>query len=160
MVWRKDGAMLEKQKTRHEVQTVSSGFGGGEAMIAIYVPYGTVSVPEAVYSRIDEWARWARPRIGIDPRGCCASAEGRFVSTYPDAERCANIVQHDLDSVLAVERIVCNRLPKIAQKLIVRHFVNLHAPQAIARSLGIHRTRYGDEIRRAILMVKNNLTRA
>ena len=160
MVWRKGDAMLERQKTRREVQTVSSGFGCGEAMISIYVPYGTVSVPAAIYARLDEWARWARPRIGLDSHGCCASAEGRFVSRHPDAERGACAIEHDLTAVLAVERVVCTRLPPVSKKIIVRHFVLLNTPQAIALSLGIHKARYGDEIKRAVLMVKNNLTRA
>lgn len=129
-------------------------------MIAIYVPYGTVSVPAAVYSRLDEWARWARPRIGLDSHGNCASAEGRFVSRFPGNESDSGVIQYDLLSVLAVERVVCTRLPQVSKKIIVRHFVLLNTPQAIARKLGIHRDRYGDELRRAVLMVRNNLTHA
>ena len=140
------------------MQTIQSGFASSEAMICIYFPYGPVSVPAAVYSRLDEWARWVRPRVGFDSHGRCASAEGRFVSRYP-GEQQSEINAFDLCAVLDVEKAVCNKLPKSHRKIVYQHFVLRNAPQKIARALGIHRANYGKELKRAILMVKNNLTR-
>lgn len=151
--------MRQGQATWCEVQAVQGGFErGGEAMIAIYVPFGQISVPAAVYARLDEWARWARPRAGIDANGHCCSAEGRFVSTYPDAER-GVAIQPDLPAVLAVERVVCNPMfPRVPREIIRRHFIVRAVPKDIARALGINGHRYGDELKRSILMIKNRLT--
>jgi hypothetical protein len=152
--------MLERQTTRREVQTVQRDFDcGGEAMIAIYVQYGQISVSAAVYARLDEWARWARPRMGFDVHGRCSSAEGNYVAAYPDADRGACAIQPDLPAVLAVERVVCNPMfPRVPREIIRRHFIVREVPKDIARALGINGHRYGDELKRSILMIKNRLT--
>lgn len=148
--------MLERQKTRIEVQAVQAI--GSKSMIALFIPYGQISVPAETYARLDEWARWARPRQGLDAHGRCASAEGRYDSVYPDAARGTTTVPLDLPAVLAVERVVCTKLPSLSREIIRRHFVCCDIPQAIARALGIHRTQYGNELKRSVLMVKNRLT--
>lgn len=126
-------------------------------MISIYVPYGQISVPANVYARLDEWARHERVRSGLDSHGRCASAEGRYDATYPDSDRSAVSISFDLSSVMAVVRAwgmiaIPNRM------LLKRHFICLERPVAIARALGIHRAQYGHELKRSILMVRNNLT--
>lgn len=132
----------------------------GEAMTSIFLPFGVISVPADAFDRLDEWSRWARPRIGLDSHGCCASAEGRYDSVYPDDSRGGRELEVDLHAVLAVERVVCNRLPVVSREIIKRHFVLRDMPLAVARALGIHRAKYGHELKRSVLMVKNNLTRA
>jgi hypothetical protein len=129
-----------------------------EAMMLIYLPTGVVSVPAETFSRLDEWGNWARPRFGIEAHGTCASAEGRYESQYPDDGR-KNGLQPDLQAVLAVERVVCTKLPRLPRELIRRHFVFRSTPKIIVHSLGIHYSKLGDELRRSVLMVRNNLTR-
>lgn len=131
----------------------------GEMMISVIVPCGQVSLPADTFAMVDEWARWARPRLSLEKHGRCASAEGRYDAVYPDAARGVSI-QTDLPAVLAVERVVCTKLPVFSREVVLRHFVRRELPTAIARVLGIHRARYGAELRRAVLMIKNNLTRA
>lgn len=151
--------MRQGQETRLEVQTIPTGFGRGESMCIIYIPRGQISVPADTIQRLDEWARWARPRHSLDPRGQCASAEGQHESEYPDAERGGHLMQPDLHEVLAVERVVCTKLPPVQREIVRRHFVLRNLPKEIARALGIHAYRYGEELKRGILMVRNRLTR-
>ena len=111
--------------------------------------------------RLDEWTRWARPRLNLDPHGQCASAEGRFESES-DNERgidgmAANLPV-DLHAVLAVERVVCTKLPPVNREIVRRHFVLRNMPKEIARALCIHTYHYGDALKRSILMVRNRLT--
>lgn len=148
--------MLERQKIRREVQAIQDRTEGRE-MITLLVPYGQIRCPAETIMRISDWARWARPRMGLDAHGRCASAEGRYESEYPDAER--NIrLEIDLNAVLQVERVV-TRLPKKSKDIVVSHFVRGDAPLAIAARLAIAKARYGDDLKRSILMIKNNLTR-
>lgn len=128
-------------------------------VVTIQVPYGEIAVPAQTVARLEEWARWARPRMGMSSHGHCASAEGRFVSVYPDADR-NHAIQPDLPAVLAVERVVCNPLfPRMPREIIRRHFVLCAAPLDITRALGIRRCSYGHELQRSIKMIKNRLTR-
>lgn len=130
----------------------------GHTTCLIYIPHGQISVPTDVMIRLEEWARWARPRLNFDPHGRCASAEGRHESEYPDAERGGHLVVPDLHAVLAVELVVCTRLPPVPREIVRRHFVLRNIPKEIARAMGIHAYRYGDELKRSILMVRNRLT--
>lgn len=150
--------MLERQTTRQQVQPVQVNFDHGEAMIAVIVPGGQVSVPAVVLARIEEWARWVRVRSSLDPRGHCRSIEWKFESPYPDRERGVVAVEHDLPAVLAVERVVC-RLPRLEHDLAKLHFVVRAAPKDIAIRLSIRRDGYGYELKRAVLMIRNSLTR-
>lgn len=129
----------------------------GEELIAIYVPNGRISVPAQAVQRIEDWANWARPKLCVDSHGRCASAEGRYESEYPDAGRNKPIKQ-DLQAVLAVERIVSTKLPRIYREIVRRHFVFKHDARVITAHLSIHRSQYGLELKRSVLMVKNNLT--
>lgn len=143
------------------MQRVQTGHDHSEPTCLIYVPHGQISVPAETYQRLDEWGRWARPRLRIDPHGHCASAEGRYqpesdIDTGIDAMPISLPV--DLHSVLAVERVVCTKLPCVSRELMRRHFVLHNPPRQTARALGIHTHRYGDELRRSILMVRNCLT--
>lgn len=152
--------MLERQTIRREVQSVQGGFGcGGEVMISIVVPYGHVSVPAAIFTRIDDWARWVRPRSGLDTHGHCASAEGNYISAYRDTEQGTFSAQPDLPAVLAVERVVCHPMfPRVPREIIRRHFIARATPKDIARALGVHGHQYGNELKRSILMIRNRLT--
>jgi hypothetical protein len=123
------------------------------------VPFGSVSCPAETILRVVDWARWAKVRMSLDPHGRCASAEGRFESTYPDSER-GGYTEVDLLAVLQVERVVCTKLPKLHKELVIRQFVKQDAPSVIACSLAVPKARYGDELKRAILMMRNCLTRA
>jgi hypothetical protein len=152
--------MIEMQNTSHQVQSVQANFDRAEAMVSVFVPYGSICVPAQTFARLDEWAGWVRVRMSLDSHGRCASAEGRYDSAYPDAERGMVAIEHDLVSVLAVERVVCTRLPLQSREIIKRHFVLRDVPQSIARSMGIHRAQYGNELKRSVLMVRNNLTRS
>lgn len=129
----------------------------GEAMVAIYVPNGRISVPAEAVARIEEWANWARPRVSIDSHGRCASAEGRYDSEYPDAARTGSGIKYDLQAVLGVERVVCTKLPRVHREIIRRHFVFRHDPKIVSMALSVHRSQYGHELKRSVLMVKNNL---
>jgi hypothetical protein len=125
----------------------------GEAMTTIYVPSGLISVPTEAVERVENWAIWVRPRLGLDSHERCASAEGRYESSGGGSvSRC------DLQAVLAVERIVSMKLTRTYRELIRRHFVFKHDARAITVHLSIHRSQYGLELKRAVLMVKNNLT--
>lgn len=126
----------------------------GEELIAIYVPNGRISVPAQAVQRIEDWANWLRPRISY---GRCASAEGRYDSEYPDNERSGG-ARHDLQAILAVERVVSTKLPRTYREIVRRHFVFRHEPKIITAHLSIHRSQYGLELKRSVLMVKNNLT--
>ena len=128
-------------------------------MIVLRVPFGSVQCPADTICRVDNWARWAQPRLGMDSHGRCASAEGRHESEYPDDER-NNSFEVDLQAVLQVEKAVSIKLPKLHKDIIVRHFVRRHNPIVIASSLAIHKARYGDELKRGLLMLRNLLTRA
>ncbi len=148
--------MLERQKTRREVQTLQDRTEEWGA-ITLLVPYGLIRCPAETIMRISDWARWARPRLGLDAHGRCASAEGRYESGYPDAER--NIrLEVDLNAVLQVERVV-TRLQKKSKDIVVSHFVKGDEPFAIAFRLAIPKARYGYYLKKSILMIKNNLTR-
>lgn len=127
-------------------------------MVMVIVPFGMVGLPVDTYSRLDEWSRWARPRIGLDSHGRCASAEGRYDSVYPDASRSTSPILVDLPAVLAVERVV-TRMPNLSREITRRYFVCRDAPHAITRSLGIHKGQFGAELRSSVMMVKNMLTR-
>jgi hypothetical protein len=151
--------MLEGQTTRREVQTVQTNFDRAEAMTEINVVYGKIFVPAELAIKIFEWARWVRVSKGLDSRGRCASAEGRYVSTYPDFDSSAYVAQPDMRVVLAVERTVCNPMfPAKPREIIRRQFVVRAEPKDIARALGIHGHSYGDELKRSIVMIKNRLT--
>lgn len=132
---------------------------GDEKMILVIVPYGEVYVPAATHARLEAWARWVRVPGSLDPRGHCRSIEWKHDSRYPEQERGTPAPDHNLREVLAVERVVCTRLPGRSRDIVRRHFVFLAPPQATARALGIHRVQYGNELRRSVLMVKNCLTR-
>lgn len=127
--------------------------------ITLLVPFGHVCCPADAVVRVADWARWARPRLGLDSRGRCASAEGRYVSEYPDDERNVRF-EVDLQAVLQVERIVSTKLPKLHKEIIIRHFVKQDSPTVIACSLAVPKVRYGDELKRGVLMIRNLLTRA
>lgn len=124
-------------------------------MTTIYVPNGTISVPSDAVDRLEEWAHWSSP---IGSGGRCASAEGRYDAVYPDENRGKNRTIFNINAVLAVERIVNTRLPKLYSEIVRRHFVWRDDPRMVARKLGINRYHYGGELKRSILMVKNNLT--
>jgi len=127
-----------------------------EEVVTVFVPYGQVVLPAETVQRLDEWGRWNR--VGsLEPHGRCASAEGRFDPRYPDEKRSTSLAV-DLRTVLAVERVVTTRLPQLDRSLLKRHFVNKAPPLQVARALGINRARYGQELKRAVLMVRNNLT--
>ncbi len=145
--------MLERQTTRREVQTIP---GGG--LITLQVPFGQIRCPEETIKRVIEWSMWAKARVSLDSHGRCASAEGNFESEYPDAARSVRF-EVDLLAVLQVEKIVCTKLPKIHKELVIRHFVKQDAPIVIARILAVPKMRYGDELKRAVLMLRNCLTR-
>lgn len=146
--------MLERQTTRREVQTVQ----GGE-LITLQVPFGQIRCPAETINRVTEWSMWAKARASLDAHGRCASAEGNYESEYPDAARSVRF-EVDLLSVLQVEKIVCTKLPKMHKELVIRHFVKQDAPIVIARILAVPKMRYGDELKRAVLMLRNCLTRA
>lgn len=150
--------MRQEQTTRLEMQAVQPHPARSQETRLIYITHGQVSVPADVMIRLDEWARWARPRLNLDPHGHCASAEGMHESKYPDAERGGHILPPDLHAVLAVECVVCTKLPPVPRELVRRHFVLRNTPKQIARALGIHGHRYGGELKRAILMIRNRLT--
>jgi hypothetical protein len=126
-----------------------------EAMVSIYVLGGSISVPADAAARLEEWANWSRDKPS---QGRCASAEGRYDSEYPDASRAGVAGKTDLKRILAVEKIIGTRLPRIRREIIKRHFVYREEPRAVSRALCIHRSKYGCELRRSVLMVKNNLT--
>jgi hypothetical protein len=144
--------MLERQTTRREVQTVS-----GNSMMTLLVPFGQIRCPAETLNRITEWARWASARASLDAHGRCASAEGRYLSEYPDAGRGVKF-EVNLQEVMQIERIVV-RLPPKYKSLVVGHFVKRDSPILIAARLAIAKARYGDDLKKSILMVKNNLTR-
>lgn len=151
--------MRQGQTTRYEVQPVQGCFErGGEAMISVIVPGGQVSIPEAAYLRLDEWARWARDRFGIlDPQGRCLSVEGRHISRYEDKEQHV-AMPVDAFAALAIEKIVIARtFPRNNHLLLKLHFVTKNRPRHIANACGFHFSHYGDELRRSVLMVRNNL---
>ena len=151
--------MLERQTTRREVQAVQTNFDYGEAMTEINVVYGKIFVPAELAIKIFDWARWVRVNKGLDSHGRCASAEGRYVSTYHDVDSNTYVAQPDLRVVLAVERTVCNPMfPAKPREIIRRQFVGRAEPKDIARELGIHGHQYGDELKRSIVMIKNRLT--
>lgn len=156
MVWRMENAMLQGQTTRNEVRFIPSRAAEGE-MIALLVPLGHVYCPAETVMRVTDWARWAKPRLGLDTHGRCASAEGRYVSEYPDAARDVKF-EMDLHAVLQVERVVCVKLPKLHKELVIHQFVRQDTQLAIARRLALSQARYGDELKRAVLMIRNGLT--
>lgn len=149
--------MLQGQETRNEMCSISDRAGEGE-MIALLVPFGRVYCPAETVLRVVDWARWAKPRLGLDAHGRCASAEGRYVSEYPDAARNKKF-EMDLHAVLQVERVVCGKLPKMHKQLVIYQFVRQDTQLAIARRLALSQVRYGDELKRSILMIRNLLTR-
>ena len=144
--------MRQGQTTWREVQTVQ-----GDRMITLLVPFGQIHCPEKTIKRVTDWSRWAKARASLDTRGRCASAEGRFQSEYPDSGRGVKF-EVDLMAVLQVEKIVCTKLPKTHKELVIRHFVKQDSPIVIARILAMPKMRYGDELRRAVLMLRNCLT--
>ncbi len=127
-------------------------------MMAVIVPDGVVYCPADALLRVSDWARWARVNSGLDTHGRCASAEGRYVSEYPDAARDVRF-EIDLHAVLQVERVVCTKLPKTSKELVIHQFVRRDTQTVIARKLALSRARYGAELKRSILMIRNLLTR-
>jgi len=151
--------MLKRETARQQVHAVQDyATGRSEAMISVMLSGDQAIVPAAVYARIEEWARWVRVRSSLDPRGHCRSIEYRYEAQYPDAERSIKPLEHDLQAVLAVERVVCTKLPIKPRELIKKHFVLRIPAHDVARSLSIHRAAYADEFKRSVLMVKNSLT--
>lgn len=149
--------MLERQKTRREVQAIQDR---GEAMISVIVPGGQVCIPADTFARLDEWARWARDRFGkLDPHGRCLSVEGRHIAEYPDSDRYVALPV-DTFAALAVEKIVvAPTFPRSNHLLLKLHFIAQHRPRRIAHACGFHYSEYGTELRRSVLMLRNNLRR-
>ena len=127
--------------------------------ITIFVPFGVICVPAQTIARIEGWARWVRPGMGLDPHGRCASIEGRYVSQFPEGKDSAS-TPLDLLAVLDVEQVVSTKLPKVGRDIVRQYFVRGYTPHAIARNIGIHRADFGAELKRSIHMIKNNLTNA
>ncbi len=123
-------------------------------MITLLVPFGQIHCPEETIKRVTEWSRWAKARVSLDARGRCASAEGRYESGAGGGVR----LEVDLLAVLQVEKIVCTKLPKTHKEIVIRHFVKQDSPIVIARILAVPKMRYGDELKRAVLMLRNCLT--
>jgi hypothetical protein len=127
-----------------------------EAMIFVNVPAGQISLPADTVYKLEQWGRWVCPQTGCCGR--CASAEGKYDSRYPDERRGILASEIDLQVVIAVERVICTKLPRRAKEIIKRKFAWREKDTDIIRFLGIFRPKYGHELRRAVLMVRNNLT--
>lgn len=127
-----------------------------EAMIFINTPCGQISLPANTVERLEQWGHWLCPlRGGV---GRCASAEGKYDSRYPDAKRRLQPIEIDLQAVLAVERVVTTKIPKRAKEILKRKFIWRQKDAVIIRAMGIFIPKYGHELRRSVLMVRNNLT--
>lgn len=72
----------------------------------------------------------------------------------------ATEVAVDLLEVLAVERVVSTMLPERHRDIVRRHFVLKQSPKVIVRAVGISESTFKPELRWAVLMVKNCLTRS
>ena len=128
-----------------------------EAMILVNIPFGQISLPANTVERLEQWGHWLCPLGGGADRRC-ASAEGKYDSRYPDERRGLLVVEIDLHAVLAVERVICTKLPRRAKEILQLKFAWRKRDRDIIQMLSIFRPEYGDELRRAVLMVRNNLT--
>ena len=125
-------------------------------MITVYIFGEILCLPAITMQRLEAWANWVRTKL--PPPRRCASAEGRYDSEYPDIERNGFGVWYDLNEVLAVERVVCRRLPHKHREIVQHYFVLRERPEKISRVVSIHRHELPRELRRSVLMIKNNLT--
>ena len=131
-----------------------AALGGGDKLIGSGF-FDRNGLPADTERRLEDWACWSRRRA-CTSHGRCASAEGMYSSGGGETVE----VTVDLLEVLAVERVVSLMLPVRYRDIVRRHFVQKQSPKVIARAVGISEKTFKPELRWAVLMVRNCLTRS
>ena len=128
-------------------------------MVVVVVPFGEVSLPLVVDEMLREWARCYWVKRSLESHGRCRSLEGRHVSRHPD-EKAVAVMPVDVLLAARVEKIVANpNFPRKNHLFLKCHYVLRQNPRATAKDCSVHLRHYGDELKRSVLMVQNNLLR-
>ena len=122
-------------------------------MTTVHVRVGPteVEIDAPVHEDLTNWGLWQQQRVGGTRR--TGSAEGRYRSEPSMAAGAAKV---DPGRAMNIERIVgAPEFPRQAAVMLRHHYVWGSDWRATSRVTGVRWSDYGNEFRRATLMVRN-----